>query len=133
MIQSTSKIFDWMKHWMALKIETTAVNGEHFRHLLDELQNQLLLDYQFLLRLLYPASEVSHHLTTLFLFHNHFEVRTVMAGKLVGKLLVELVAKTMAMLVVEQVLKSWIVIQMADLFYNSLSAGNYCNDHHQVE
>ena len=111
-----------MEHWMALKIGTTAVNEEDFRHLLDELQNQLLPDYQFLLRWLYRASEVSHHLTTLFLFHYHFEAKTVMAGKLVGtlavQLLVVLVAKTMAMLVVEQVLWSWIVIQMADLFYD---------------
>ena len=103
---------------MALKIGTTAVNEEDFRHLLDELRNQLLPDYQFLLRWLYRASEVSHHLTTLFLIQYHFEARTVMAEKLVGKLLVELVAKTMAMLVVEQVLWSWIVIQMADLFYD---------------
>ena len=59
---------------------------------------------------------------TLFLFHDHFEARTVMAEKLVGTLdvtlVVKLVAKTMAMLVVEQVLRCWIVIQMADLFYD---------------
>ena len=59
---------------------------------------------------------------TLFLFHDHFEATTVMAEKLVRTLdvtlVVKLVAKTMAMLVVEQVLRCWIVIQMADLFYD---------------
>lgn len=96
------------------------MKGEDF--LLDELQNQLLPDYQFLLRWLYRASEVSHHLMTLYLFHYHLEARTAMAGKLVETLVETLVAN----LVVEQVVKlvammkliGLVEVEMGDRFCN---------------
>ena len=103
-----------MERRKALEIGTTAVNWEDLHHLLDE----LLQDYQFLLRWMNRASEVSHHLT-LFLFHDHFEARTVMTEQLVETLVMKLVVDKVVKLVANLKLIGLVEVEMVNRFSNS--------------
>ena len=78
-----------------------AVKEGDFHYLLDALQ--FLPDYQFLLRCWCPASSVSHHLMTPFLFQNHSVARIVMVAKLTVKVVVKVFVDRVVTLVVKPV------------------------------